>query len=130
MVDFVDLDSTPSPATSAWMSAGPPLLTTCGFFGSVATLAFCSAVSTFTTSSLVSLTEKKCWLPSTSLSLAQPSVLPSVLRGNFWLPAAGQDGVETCKTKPSPASSQASMPFEWPQGAPHSLVHPLIAGSS
>ena len=32
------------------------------------------------------------------------------------VPEAGQDGVETCKTNPSPLLSQASMPFECPAG--------------
>src|ERR1700681_1321798 len=112
------------------MSVGPPLLTICRFSESVTTLAFLRAFRTFTTSSLVSFREKKCWLTSTLSSSTQPNVLPSVLRENFLLPAAGQDGVVTCNTKPSPSSFQASMPFECPQGAPHSFVQPSISGSS
>src|ERR1700682_1881701 len=112
------------------MSVGPPLLTICRFSESVTTLAFLRALSTFTTSSLVSLTEKKCWLTSTLSSSTQPNVLPSLLRRKFLLPAAGHDGVVTCKTKPSPSSFQASMPFECPQGAPHCFVHPSISVSS
>jgi len=73
--------------------------------------------STVSKSSLLSLTAKKCWLPFTLSSLTQPSVLPSVVRGESRLPGAGQDGVDTCRTNPSPDSFQATMPFEWPQGA-------------
>jgi len=46
-----------------------------------------------------------------------PQRVPSVLRGAFELPEAGQDGVETCSTIPSPSSFHASMPLEWPAGA-------------
>src|SRR5271166_5931085 len=106
-------DFTPRVATNCWTSAGPPLLTIWGFLGSVTTLALLSAVRTLTRSSLVRRKAKKCWLTWTSLSFTQPRVLPSVLRGEFWLPAAGQEGVETCMTRPSPASFQATIPFEW-----------------
>jgi len=44
------------------------------------------------------------------------------------LPAPGQDGVETCMTTPSPASSQATMPLECPQG--ESQLPPLQPAST
>src|ERR1035437_2203904 len=95
----------------------------------VTTLAFFNALSTLIRSLLVSFKAKKCWLTLTS-SLTQPSVLPSVFRGNSLLPAAGHDGVVTRHTNPSPASFQASMPFECAQGLAQLVEHPVMTGSS
>ena len=53
-------DDLPRLATSALMSSGPPLLTSCSFVGSDTTLALISAFNTATTSSLFSFNEKKC----------------------------------------------------------------------
>src|SRR5262249_3241588 len=111
------------------MSGGPPLLTSWRLRTLVTTLALASEVSTLPRSGFVNLREKKCWLTLTLLSPIQPSVLPSVLRGKFLLPAAGHEGVVTCIAKPSPSSFHATIPFECPHGEPHDSPHPLISGS-
>src|SRR5579871_3301823 len=102
-------DSLPRLRTSCSMSAGPPFFTICRFAGSVTTLAFTSAAKTAATSALLRFNAKKCWLTKTSLSFTHPSVFPSVLRGSFTLPDAGQEGVETCSTIPLPVSFHANM---------------------
>src|SRR5580704_14189954 len=101
------------------MSAGPPLLIISGFDGSVTALAFAKPFSTATTSLLFTLRAKKCGLTRTSSSATHPRVFPSPCRGCPALPEPGQDGVETCITKPFPLASQAIIPLEWPQGAPN-----------
>src|ERR1039458_3669879 len=111
------VETFPRVLTSAWMSGGPPLFTSSGLAGSVTILALARAFRTATTSALVSASAKKCWLTRTSFFCTHPSVFPSVLRGLCELPEAGQDGVETCITKPLPSAFQASRPLEWPCGS-------------
>src|SRR5579871_1983371 len=106
------LDIVPRARTSSRISAGPPLLTIWSCVGSVVTLALASASSTLTTSALSSFRAKKCWLTRTLSSRTHPSVFPSVRRGWLKLPEAGQLGVETWRTRPSPLSFHASMPLE------------------
>ena len=50
--------------------------------------------------------------------------------GELALPEAGQDGVETCRMRPSPESLQRIMPLECPHGEPQDLLQPAILGSS
>ena len=82
-VDKVDwttavlVDLVPRLLIRSCTSAGPPLLAICRLFGSVTTLAFCTAFRTSIRSCLFNFSAKKCWLTRTLLSSMQPRVLPS-----------------------------------------------------
>src|SRR6185369_3080227 len=123
-VKFTDWTIRPRAEALPTSSGGPPSLAIWGRLGSVTTEAFASASSTAPVSARLSRSAKKCWPTSTLLvECSQPKVLPSWGRGTLVLPAPGQSGVVTWRMSPLPESSQARMPFEWPQRpvqfAPH-----------